>query len=217
MNLVELYKDQPIDLPVAKRVAKYQVARNDADTKIYTMQDQADSHTKALRSMNAFLRRKGWKLLGSGAYSLVYINLNEPFILKINKRQDQGFAWFALLTHKFPNKHFPKITAMRGVNIDGRFFHIYAIEKLVKIPQSDVAYLCRDIADSDIGITGDSEVAALAEYMPLEEAKSLFNACLILRKHNPRHFHVDLHYDNIMQRKDGTVVINDPFSGSGWR
>ena len=215
MNLSELYIDKPLDQSLVKPINAYQKGMADSmNTRIpnyYLGGDLADA-----------LGKYGWKQLNSGAFSLVYENPAEPYILKLNTNPDQAFSWFAFLTHKFPNKHFPKISAMRAIKILGKLYYTYAIEKLEKIPYIDDAAYISSICYSQIVRPSDhyypERVEQLQLYMSLEQAVSLLQACDIIHDHyeGKRTYGLDLHSGNIMQRHDGTIVITDPFAGT-WK
>src|SRR6516165_2397298 len=72
------------------------------------------------------MRKLGWVCKSTeGAYSAVFINDSKPYILKINVRPDSAFAWFAFLTKKFPNPHFPNIGNAKTITLDGNKYYLY--------------------------------------------------------------------------------------------
>lgn len=107
------------------------------------------------------LEKLGWQrnYLSKGSYSMIYENPQEPrYIIKINQRRDSGFEWFAFLTKKFPNIHFPKIGNAKIITVDKTKYFVYAIEKLFKFEEAvditNIAQLCDHLIDSSgVGVS----------------------------------------------------------------
>jgi hypothetical protein len=206
MNLSELTRYYPFDnnvLDIAQKTVPY----NNTGDLIYK------------------LKQSGWNKIGNpSSYSDIFANDSKPYILKINRTQDKGFAWFAFLTRKFPNPHFPKIGnmkvitgpqrhTMRGSALPREKFYIYLIEKLEEISyRSD--YDWRDnIYDCKKYIAGELSLDELQRELSSSALReqSFIDALTILTNNN-KGFRADLHYENIMQRQNGTLVIIDPYA-----
>lgn len=157
------------------------------------------------------IKKFGWKEAAQGANSTVYTNPRKSFIMKVNDKQDIGFSSYASLIKKNPNPHFPKISNMKRFKVDGKVFYIYLIEKLYLIQPTEATkyvdwmeeYLCSD----------PNEIDKFEHNKPKVFGQSMIDAMKIVRDYADRYrMFLDFSEDNIMQRKDGTVVISDPYA-----
>ena len=168
------------------------------------------------------LNELGWQKIGMGCFSVVFSKPNLPYVLKVNRRPDTAFQRYVELIQRFPNRHFPKIGDIKQINFHEKRYYIYTIEKLYKITSipseigpDRVANFLEKITDyPDLPVTelledwrfSTREFKKWAASQP-----SLIKACQFLG-HNAPHAGIDLHAGNIMQRRDGTIVIADPFA-----
>src|ERR1035441_6235229 len=76
------------------------------------------------------LAKFGWERLGAGVYSSVYGKTKKSYVLKINKRPDEGYEKYVKLIKKYRNKYFPRITDMKVLKIGGEKYYVYLIERL---------------------------------------------------------------------------------------
>jgi hypothetical protein len=154
------------------------------------------------------MRSLGWGKMGAGVYSTAYGRNDKSYIIKANFYPDPAFDDFVQLTHKFKNKHFPKISDRKEIVVHGDKYYIYTIEKLNPINQYTRNKTCVLIDRYII-------VHQYTSYRPKDnfatEYPDLKKALDIIIKNKKDH-HIDLHAGNLMQRKDGTVVIIDPYS-----
>ena len=163
------------------------------------------------------LSQLGWRRAGSGAFSDVFQNPAKSYVLKVNRDPDPAYQKFVNLAKKFPNKHFAKISDQKVITYQKEKFYIYAIEKLFKA--NNVIFLVL-LADRVIfywkKISKNRTLKSLdfdqAQQDYLKSHPSFYKALLILGKADPTGRFLDIHAGNIMQRKDGTVVIIDPYA-----
>lgn len=164
------------------------------------------------------MRNIGWtEAHTKGYYSNVFLKPGEPYAIKINKRLDRSYAWFALIAAKFPNEHFPKIGNAKIFKVGSDNYRMYAIEKLKPFEYTEerhiIANLCRWSAstkeDTQQQLSYWKEFENMIPTLK-EQTNGLISACQILQKYN-KGFFVDIHYNNIMLRNN-TVVITDPFT-----
>lgn len=168
--------------------------------------------------------QQGWKLLGQGLYSVVLAKPESNFVIKISIINDTGFNRFVLMTHKYKNPHFPNITNVRRINIKGRIFFIYLIEKLHPIKMNIFYHKLLEFIS--LVVNGHSveqlinkfnegmfpQGDKIAEY--LEKHPSMMEAINLIHKspvNMKSSYDFDLHTNNFMQREDGTIVITDPY------
>jgi hypothetical protein len=183
----------------------------------------------AMKSMEVKLEEMGWRRIDYGAYSFVYINPDKPYVLKINRVYDRGFARFVLITKKHPNKHFPNIGNMKLLTADGKKYYIYLMEPLESLHNSifsrilviflkilcDNSYSnvrdCMNKAEFHIrrlyGVDYRWEIPKVYELF--EQQPDLIEACRIIGM-NVKGDLIDMHAGNIMKRGDGTIIIIDP-------
>ena len=196
MRLFELNYTIPLDKPLKGAAEKY-------------FTTASDEHNP-----NIFLPL-GWKPTGYGRVSMVYTNPNKPYVLKINYTYDRGFAWYAMLTHKFPNPHFPVIGNMKLVKIGKVSYYVYLIEKLNYNAPNELP-LTPDIYNYVIKHP-ENDLSTLSEYTREKlKQEPLFLEALRIIGSNAKKSRIPLHPDlttaNIMKRDDGTLVISDPLS-----
>jgi len=171
-------------------------------------------------NMEAALKKLGWNCEAEGYFSSVWVNDNKPFVLKINEQPDRGYAHFVSVVKKHRNKHFPVISDQKEMEIAGRKYYIYMIEKLKPINYLAAAREYLNIFSKVIRFPADSlkslfnEDNAYSYPQPptiLLDNPSLVKALRIIGN-NFAGFVNDLHAGNIMQRDNGTIVIIDPYA-----
>jgi hypothetical protein len=211
MNLNELTRTLPIE-PNAMNVINSYYQKipsfpNDIDKKNDAIDFEADQELVQQMAMI------GWcESTTVGWYSTVFSKPGENYVLKVNKREDHPYAWFAFLTRKFPNPHFPKIGNAKFINIGKERYRVYAIEKLQPFKEHwdarSIAAFCK------VTVTEKEDLQTTLKYAKRfdlgDQEESLITACDILRKYN-QGYYVDIHTNNIMLRGE-TIVIIDPFS-----
>lgn len=201
----------------------------------FTSQEKSAFLDKIQAKTEVQLEKLGWKYEDAGVYSDVFVNPSKDYILKINTRRDLGFLWFMFLAHKYPNPHFPRImdVAVAAKDNEGEKLYIYKLERLEQVPKSmnpllttmdwclvairngeaeDVRDYIENIPDkyrSNPSTIHIGAVGQLSKY--LEESPELEKALNIIGK-NAKNFIIDTGAFNFMQRKDGTLVINDPYA-----
>lgn len=157
----------------------------------------------------------GWEHPSSGRLSDVYTHPDKPYVLKINRKYDRAFAWFVMLTKKFPNPHFPKVGNMKLVKVGRYKYYIYLIEKLeffqsksdIGIPTFVMNDILRNPYEANMYVQNlDSE------YQKWLAARPKFLEALVIIGTNSHGYEEDLCVSNLMQRKDGTIVITDPLT-----
>lgn len=177
------------------------------------------------RKLTIDLKKIGWVRAGKGAFSEVFTNPTKDFVLKITKKPDRAFAWFALMTQLYPNKHFPKISNAKIYNINGINYHIFLIEKLIPVKKTPFIstlgriadrfiYRKSNVLDNNFYVNNcnikSKSVQQVIQY--LKENPSFEKALYILRNNENVRTKIlpDIHSKNIMQRTDGTLVLTDP-------
>jgi len=165
------------------------------------------------------LEKFGWKLEGSGVYSSVWSNPKKSYILKINKIPDPGFDHYVSVIKGSRNPHFPKISDRRQIFITGRSYYAYLIEKLEEFPNRATAEDYASMFNFVINLNMEEKPleSLIEEYGAIPEIfkkqPKLIKALRIVSYESKPFFRIDLHDENFMQRKDGTIVITDPYIG----
>ena len=209
MLLQELYKPK-IDPRAAKAAATYARGRGDAGWN-YTALNAAKE------TLSERLEKLGWMdRSDSGAFSDVFIHPKKNYVLKINKKPDPGYALFVKLIRKYPNKHFPVISDLKRLPLGTKdLFYVYLVEKLQGISwNEEIDRVERNIRFVVENYPEESSIEDLFEGgLPqcFKEDPSLLKAAMTLGLYKGNSS-VDLHFDNFMQRPDGTLVIIDPYN-----
>lgn len=165
----------------------------------------SDEHrTNKRLALNDILEKKGWTPIGDGAFSVVYENPKKSYVLKINVRPDPAFQHYVNLTKRFKNRHFPKISDVQEFKVGIDTYYVYLIEKLYGGYNPAKEWISR------LNYEHDGEIRPQTKKY-FDKNKELYRALMLIYK-NIKPFHLDLHYDNILKRKDGTTVISDPYS-----
>ena len=163
------------------------------------------------------LQEQGWHRRGEGSFSDVFFNSKKNYILKVNIRPDRAFAWFAFLTKKFPNPHFPMIGNMKLYKHGPEKYHIYLIEKLDPIDETPDMNDLVSLMDNYAANWRQFELEKFKKwYEPstvdyLETHPKLREALEIIGGYSKGHM-IDIHNKNVMKRTDGTLVITDPLA-----
>ena len=173
------------------------------------------------------LKKLGWKNIGKGSFSLVFTKPNLPYVLKVNKQPDPAFLYFAKLSIDYPSRHFPKIGNMKKIEYENEPYYIYTIEKLYPITNvpgivelftfaqllDNIARMPREPLERLLRITNGMN-DKLQKW--IRSHPGLINACQLIGKFKPAGI-IDIHEDNIMKRRDGTIVVVDPYAFFGPR
>jgi hypothetical protein len=170
-----------------------------------------------IKKMNSL----GWKKIGTGAYSTIYQNPNKNYVMKVTDEPDSGFDKFVGLIHKYPNLHFPIVSDRKNFTMKADVFtatySIYLIEKLYPVPINislKYAKAIRSVIMSAEKPNEKIDLNILFQNRPpkfLLENPSLVQALEIIGW-NGSEEELDIKADNLMKRKDGTLVITDPYS-----
>jgi len=196
MNLNELYKP---------KISK------DIDNEINYHFNYGAGNTQQLRNR---LKKFGWIYLDEGVYSSVWGNVKKSYILKINKVPDRAFDHYVNIIKKSKNPHFPKISDMREIAIGPKIYCAYLIEKLFKIPGHFVGDNYSTFFNTIINADPKYSISKLFNnHIPTifkKQPKLVDALCIVGSEHN--NYFIDMHSGNIMQRKDGTIVITDPYA-----
>ena len=175
--------------------------------------------TESRTDLDQKLSALGWVPLSGGSFSTVFQNPKKNYILKINKRHDEGYEHFVKLIHQHRNKHFPKISDMKMLTVKDDYY-VYLIEKLNKIPERTASKYANCFAhvidhpyDSLARLFNSSNWSYLPQTTPqiFKRNPGLITALRLVGKYKYI-FGNDMHLHNIMYRKDGTIVIIDPYS-----
>ena len=164
--------------------------------------------------LNDAMKKLGWEMTNYGFYSWVFEKVGERYVIKLNRKRDDAFAWFAYITIKYPNHHFPVIANARLLNIGGGKYYMFAIEKLQNSTYgSEISQFCRDVMRCH-NREAINDAAREFGFWKLPEYKyqkdSLINALICLKRVKPSDFSFDISHSNIMQRPDNTIIISDP-------
>jgi hypothetical protein len=178
------------------------------------------------------LKKLGWNQFGNGAFSLVFSNPKKNYVLKLTLVSDPGYDAYVQLILSHPNKYFPHISDLKTIDVDGKKFGIYLIEKLTEMtnPWNDIySLILRTMMGGDQRMKGiltlqNTPAPRSLQYTQAQWEQVLDKIAendefmtaiqLVSTWYNKRMLRIDMHQGNIMQRKDGTVVITDPYAAA---
>lgn len=171
----------------------------------------------------AGLRRRGWKVVGKGAYSTVYVHNAKPGVaIKVNGGQTGNDDWvkFAVWASKFRKSPFIRVFAIHRHNgftaalmerIEGDSYDGVSTLEIQKQEQT------KEIIEhyrfgSGLRVLVEDDMVAVAANARLRWARRragtrVIAALRLLAKHNSID---DLHRKNWGYRPDGSTVIFDP-------
>jgi hypothetical protein len=221
MNFFELTRTVPLDPKAVAAAGQFYAKISDIPRHENTIDDDDTLDFIADREFPYVMQQLGWTEAHTmGYYSNVFSKPGEPYVLKINKRVDRPYAWFAFLTIKFPNRHFSKICNAKIIKVNKENYRIYAIEKLQPMATQfnrddagEIASFCKWTARSPLSreflLTQTKRDTHLCKILN-GQVETLLDACMLLKKYN-KGYHIDIHQNNMMLR-DQTFVITDPYS-----
>lgn len=175
----------------------------------------AKDFTSAIDSQSdiaAFLRKKKWKVVGHGAYSIVLDKPGTNYVIKINKYSDIAFHKFAKLCHKYKNPHFPVISSARKLTEGSGAKYMYLIEKLTPITDPFLEdFMLRVVKFYDAKVPMKYLTWKMNDVQKtyLEDNPKLLEAIEILHE-NMGKMLSDAYPQNCMMRGD-TLVVIDPY------
>ena len=174
-------------------------------------------------SLNTYFKNLGWNRVGVGYFSEVYANPKKNYVIKVNKQPDRSYERFIDFVKQHPNKHFPVVSDVKLIMLAGAKFYIYALERLGEftsplknVESKIIANLLQEIGlypDDDLDVIVDEDL----RFNDIPELKAWINqqpglvkAVRMLGKYRGKSG-LDIWENNLMQRKDGTIVITDPY------
>ncbi len=177
-----------------------------------------------------FLLDRGYSKTSEGVFGEVYDKQGDDFVIKISKHMDPFYLRFAEYAKKNKDPHLPKLKIKsyipQGEVVPYGF--IAFIEKLQPITRdkhedwllSQALSVFSAIANKKITLDKQISILKANDFYDeivaaVRENKSLFlsmNKFKRAMKNTPGNFQYDLKIENLMKRKDGTIVIIDPLS-----
>ena len=194
--------------------------------------------TFSAQKIQQTLTRAGYRRLGGGVESTAWGRADGPVIKVIMPNEGmntdkamKSFLRFYRLTKKRPSKHWPRFQALRDeagrvsdfaeFTIDGKKYVQISMERLAELSPGE-SLIIEDMADSlaqgqslkkwafrnmdDYREQLPQDIQALEPQLP-----SLWAAMQVAYRKTGGDYVWDLHGGNAMKRRDGTIVITDPF------
>ena len=161
----------------------------------------------------------GWYAFDGGRDQAVLAKRNIPYVLKIvgqgsHNRIDAVRQYVDFFRRNQHNPHFPKVGSDKTLTWEGKKYYAYAQEKLIDLPGDAVMDYLEDTMQS-FGHSGKQpNFDKIPQGLSAKQVKGLMNAISELLASgigNNRAFDLG-NVLNIMKRKNGQLVIVDPFS-----
>ena len=165
------------------------------------------------------LKKDGWRQLGSGHFSTVLSKPGESYVMRVNNGDDYDAGWEEFTQRLISsdkiksNPHFARYGEVKRFKYTNRkgleyFYLVGQVERLYRLPTVDY-----DSASCTIDKLLDSRSGKKKN--PIIP-KTLYEATDFLIDIRKKTKHVNLrfaiHENNLMSRKNGELVITDPFS-----
>lgn len=173
--------------------------------------DETPSAEKIFESPLAFMRaleKRGFRYIGSGAYSSVYWKEGSDKVIKIGRRPEQdGWPVFALWANDngFGGSFAPKLYSYKRYGT----FYVASMEKLKAISYTDDKEASVFYRMAEMALLYKNDVAT--EVCDLLDSR--WKTFYTLFSKDFRTIDLDWHGGNLMCREDGSFVIADPFAG----
>jgi hypothetical protein len=156
-----------------------------------------------------FMNNYGFRVIGEfGMFSTVFAYKTNPnLVVKIfDIKEDKGFLLFIRFCKENPGNPFLPVFKGNSIKISENI-RMIRIERLYKLKPRDWVPLQKMISYVNERLVPPEIVARLASL----EDKELYNTLVKLRAF-AGHCTFDIHSNNVMKRKNGQIVIIDPFA-----
>ena len=148
------------------------------------------SYSNYTKEMDSRAEERGIERLGNGAFSVVYKHPSCPgLVIKVGLRSNEDTALtYLAYARANPGPHIPKVYHLcRGTG--------YFIAVLDELYEAEEAYFLSDL-------NGRWDESTSPECVALQAIKKFFRGA----------GSIDMHSENVMQDKDGNLVLTDPVS-----
>jgi hypothetical protein len=230
----KMKKEAVRDKERAERVAKANARHARYEKKFHShyqepryrewVQNKKVEPNSAFESGRAFcsrLRRKGWKILGSGAFSTVLVKPGQDRVIKITSQLDNWWTYVKWAEDNgWGGKFAPKVYSYKFFPekkekevVVRKAFSVAVMERLDRTT-SDLKWTDKHCMTSSmfecVAHVDNDNIAQCVEVLE----PGLADFARAFRKRFPRNvWGWDLHGGNYMLRKDGTFVLTDPLTG----
>jgi len=150
------------------------------------------------------LTKRGYKVLGSGAYSTVYAKGDSDRVIKVQRGNDNWIDYCKWAAEKgFSGGFAPKVYSFKRFN----GFAVAVMERMDRNTNNEKDELC--LVERLLGPARRGNIMAKLFLEELAPQSSVFFDKLFATFDG----HLDLYGKNIMIRKDGTLCVTDPVCG----
>lgn len=185
----------------------------------------------AEQAIRAIARDMETTVIDSGYFGHV-IQSSKPEVVYKVFEHDDGYLQFVQFVQRYPNEHFPKIYKVKNMTsffkrygVQEDKFYVIAMEKLYPVDNKPfhINFLHDLLNSPNINHPPqympdgrqNAHMVPISEFIQyIPELKNLWQAGIKVRglHSSSDDLRWDLHPGNIMQRKDGTIVITDPLT-----
>lgn len=165
-------------------------------------------------ALQTWLRQNDYIKLGEGYFSEVWGRGDSTVAIKFNTWRDKCYRRFNQFCREHKgDPHLPKMSPIHHLyTAHGHDIYVVFLEKLnsVLLPEKEAAFILSQF-NKFHPVHDQLTTAEIADFA--EKHQSLLETLELLRNWNDNtKCWEDLNKENIMQRKDGTIVITDPWA-----
>jgi hypothetical protein len=160
------------------------------------------------------LERKGYRQIGEGFYSAVYAKPRAKTVIKVGQADDAWPLYVAWALRKgYAGKFAPAVKSLKFFKLGSNdAYYVAEMERLRSVNYvSSASKVKEDVTDYKNFTTHLRKPEKLKAKRP--EWARFVRDLQKLRKEHRWEVRLDLHGENWMERKDGSLVLTDPFAG----
>jgi len=143
-------------------------------------------------SLNDVMAAYGFEKLGAGKYASVFGNKRYPYVIKVFMKDSAYLRWISFCLKNRNNKYVPKIR--------GKVVKLTPLVYAIRLEKLEPTILSGEFAQHYNQWMGDSNF--VSDDKDIQDILDHFDKNRKL---------LDLHSENVMQRKNGQLVVIDPY------
>lgn len=161
------------------------------------------------RAYGAWLLKKGWERLGSGAHSIVYAKKDSDKVIKVTSNLDNWIDYIQWAAKAgYAGNLAPRVFSWKRHQTNDGSFAVAVVERMARGGYSEDA---RDDGALLYGLTRYARKGNVIAQVVMEEIQP--GSVNFFKTLSALQFDGDVGGNNIMYRKDGSLCLTDPCAG----